>query len=99
MIILVAVGTGSSKAVQDQISSLGSNTPHRHRVLDQQRWARRWAGGGGGGFPFPGLGGGTEEDTTSQNATKTKEPLLTIEDARAIAESDEAPHVLGSPRW
>ena len=26
VIILVAVGTGSSKAIQDQISSLGSNT-------------------------------------------------------------------------
>ena len=94
VIILVAVGTGSSKAVQDQISSLGSNTL-TVTASSTSSGGLGGPGGGGGGFPFPGLGGGAEEDTTSQNATTTKQPRLTIEDARAIAESEEAPHVLG----
>ena len=36
-----------------------------------------------------------QADTTSQNATKTREPQLTMDDARAIAESDQSPDVLG----
>jgi putative ABC transport system permease protein len=92
VITLVAVGTGSSKAVQDQISSLGSNT--------LTVTASSTTGGGlGGGFPgggFPGLPGAAGQgDTTSQNATKSREPQLTMDDARAIAESDESPDVLG----
>jgi putative ABC transport system permease protein len=92
VIILVAVGTGSSKAVQDQISSLGSNTL---TVSPSSTSGGGFAGlaGGGGGLP-PGLGGGGQ-DTTSQNATSTRNPELTIEDARAIATSDQAPDVLG----
>jgi putative ABC transport system permease protein len=88
VITLVAVGTGSSKAVQDQISSLGSNT------LTVTASSTTGGGLGGGGFPgFPGAG--AQSDSTSQNATKTREPRLTIEDARAIAESQQAPDVLG----
>lgn len=91
VIILVAVGTGSSKAVQDQISALGSNTL---TVSASSTSGGGFAGGPGGGFPgLPGLGG--SEESTSQNATKTKAPELTMADARAIAESDEAPDVLG----
>jgi putative ABC transport system permease protein len=91
VITLVAVGTGSSKAVQDQISSLGSNT----LTVTASSTTGGSLGGPGGGR-FPGLpGAATQSDTTSQNATKTKEPQLTIEDARAIAESTEAPDVLG----
>jgi putative ABC transport system permease protein len=94
VITLVAVGTGSSKAVQDQISSLGSNT------LTVTASSTTGGGlGGGGGFPgggFPGLPGAAgQSDTTSQNATKSREPQLTMDDARAIAESDESPDVLG----
>lgn len=90
VIILVAVGTGSSKSVQDSISALGSNT------LTVSAASTAGGGrGGGGGFPgFPGAGGGASE-TTSQNATKTRAPEITMADARAIAESDEAPDVLG----
>jgi putative ABC transport system permease protein len=92
VITLVAVGTGSSKAVQDQISSLGSNTL-------TVTAASTTGGGLGGGFPgggFPGLPGVVAQgDTTSQNATKTREPQVTMDDARAIAESEQSPDVLG----
>lgn len=96
VIILVAVGTGSSKAVQDQISALGSNT----LTVSSTSAGGGGFGGGGGGFPglgggggFPGLGGGS--DTTSENSTAVRAPQLTMDDARALAESDEAPNVLG----
>jgi len=93
VIILVAVGTGSSKAVQDQISALGSNTL---TVTASSTQGGGVGGGpfGGGGGGFPGLGGG-EDQATSQNATQTRQPELTIADARAIAESADAPDVLG----
>jgi len=92
VIILVAVGTGSSKAVQDQISSLGSNTL---TVTASSTSGGGFTGpGGGGGLP-PGLGGGSAQDSTSQNATSTRNPELTLEDARALATSDDAPDVLG----
>ena len=96
VIILVAVGTGSSKAVQDSINSLGSNTL---TVTASQDGGDGLAGpGGGGGLPgapgggFPGLAG---DDTTSQNATSSRASELTMDDAEAIATSDEADHVLG----
>ncbi|HCB06739.1 MAG TPA: macrolide ABC transporter permease [Nocardioides bacterium] len=84
VIILVAVGTGSSKAVQDQISRLGSNT------LTVSASSTTAGGRGGGGFAggFPGLGGGGST-TTSQNATQTRTPELTMADAQAIAEAAE----------
>jgi putative ABC transport system permease protein len=92
VIILVAVGTGSSKAVQDQISSLGSNT----LTVSASSTAAGGRGGpaGGGGFAF--FGGG--DTTTSQNATQTRQPEVTMADAEAIAaaaESGEASAVLG----
>ncbi len=97
VIILVAVGTGSSKAVQDSINSLGSNT----LTLTASSGGGGGFGGGGpggggpggGGFPGGLIGGG--EATTSQNATSTRAAELTMDDAEAIATSDEAPHVLG----
>ena len=91
MIILVAVGTGSSKSVQDSISALGSNT------LTVSASSTGVAGGAAGlaGRRFPGLPGGGAEESTSQNATQTRAPELTMADAEAIATSDEAPDVLG----
>jgi len=93
VIILVAVGTGSSKAVQDSIGALGSNTLTITASSD---------GGGAGGGGFPGGGGGFPgglfsggDTTTSQNATSTRAAELTMDDAEAIATSDEADHVLG----
>jgi putative ABC transport system permease protein len=91
VIILVAVGTGSSRAVQDQIGALGSNT----LTVTSTSAGGGGFGGGGGGFPgLPG-GGGSEDDTTSQNATSTRAPQLTMDDARALTDEEEAPHVLG----
>ncbi|HET9998603.1 MAG TPA: ABC transporter permease [Nocardioides sp.] len=93
VIILVAVGTGSSRAVQESINSLGSNT------LTVTAGANGGPGGPGGGFAVrgggspPGLVGG--DTTTSQNATSTRAAEITMEDAEAVATSDEAPHVLG----
>jgi putative ABC transport system permease protein len=94
VIILVAVGTGSSRAVQDSIDALGSNT-----LTITASAGSGGAGGPGGGLPggggFPGglVGGG--DTTTSQNATSTRAAELTMADAEAIATSDEADHVLG----
>jgi putative ABC transport system permease protein len=96
VIILVAVSTGSSRAVQDSISSLGSNTL---TVTASSGGGGGLGGGPGGGFAppggggFPGLGG--DDTTTSQNATSTRAAEITMEDAEAIATSDDASHVLG----
>jgi putative ABC transport system permease protein len=90
VIVLVAVGTGSSRSVQEEINSLGSNT------LTVQ--ASSTAAGGRGGFAtFVGPPGAFTQDSgsTSQNATQTRTPKLDLADARAIATSKEAPDVLG----
>jgi putative ABC transport system permease protein len=89
VIVLVAVGTGSSRSVQEQINSLGSNT------LTVQ--ASSTASGGRGGFALLGGPGAFSQDSspTSQNATQTRTPELTLADARAIATSKDAPDVLG----
>jgi putative ABC transport system permease protein len=95
VIILVAVGTGSSRSVQEQISSLGSNT----LTVQASSTASGGRGGTGGGFVFGGGGGfpgaSTSGSDVSQNATKTRTPEVTLDDARAIATSKEAPDVLG----
>lgn len=95
VIILVAVGTGSSKAVQDSISALGSNT----LTITADSGGGGGGPGGGGGFPGGGLPGGGlfggEDATTSQNATSTRAAELTMDDAEAVATSEEADHVLG----
>ena len=93
VIILVAVGTGSSKAVQDQIASLGSNTI-TVTASSTAAGGRGGPGGGGGGFGggFGGFGG---ESSTSQNATLTKQPEITMSDAEALASSDDTPDILG----
>lgn len=98
VIVLVAVGTGSSRAVQESISSLGSNTLTVSASANRGGGGFGGGGGGPGGFAIPGggppglLGGDT---TTSQNATSTRAAEVTMEDAEAIATSDDAPHVLG----
>ncbi|HWJ82514.1 MAG TPA: ABC transporter permease [Nocardioides sp.] len=94
VIVLVAVGTGSSRAVQDSISALGSNT--LTITASSDGGGRAGPGGAlpGGAGGLPGLGGGGE-DTTSQNATSTREAELTMADARAIATSEDAEDVLG----
>ena len=89
VIILVAVGTGSSKAVQDSISQLGSNT----LTVTATSSSGGGLGGPAGGGVFFGPPGG--DTTTSQDATSTRAAELTMDDAEAIATSDDADHVLG----
>ncbi len=95
VIILVAVGTGSSRSVQEQISSLGSNT----LTVQASSTASGGRGGPGGGFVFGRAGGipgaPTSGSDVSQNATKSRTPEVTLADARSIATSKEAPDVLG----
>jgi putative ABC transport system permease protein len=89
VIILVAVGTGSSKAVEAQISALGSNT------LTVSSTSTTGGGrGGGGGFAAIAalLGGGSQR---TDNGTKTRAPQLTMDDARALTDTTKTPDVQG----
>jgi putative ABC transport system permease protein len=96
VIILVAVGTGSSRSVQQQISSLGSNTLTVQASSTAAGGRGGFAGfGGGGGLPGGPPGASSSGSSTSQNATQTRNPEITLGDARAIATSKDAPDVLG----
>jgi putative ABC transport system permease protein len=88
VIILVAVGTGSSAAVQAQISSLGSNT------LTVSSSAGGTGGRGGGGFGGFGGGAGRGGTTTVDSGTQTRAAQLTVADAAALLSKTEAPDVL-----
>src|SRR5689334_13917966 len=79
VIILVSVGTGSSAAVSEQISSLGSNTL---TVSSNQ------GGGGGRGGGFPGMGGRTVD-----TGTQTRLAELTVDDAGSLLDDELAPDV------
>ena len=93
VIILVAVGTGSSAAVQNQISALGSNTL---TVTSSQ------GGTGGRGGPagfsgfggFGGAGGAGRGSASVDTGTKTRVAQLTVDDAAALLSRTEAPDVL-----
>ena len=86
VIILVAVGTGSSQAVQDSISRLGSNT------LTVSSNSTAGGGRGGGGFAALFGGGGATGTTTG---TKTRGSALTMDDAKALTDKTAAPDILG----
>jgi putative ABC transport system permease protein len=86
VIILVAVGTGSSKAVQASISKLGSNT------LTVTSTSSTGGRGGGG---FAGLGGGAATSSTVSTGTKTRANALTVADAQSLTDKATAPDVLG----
>ena len=90
VIILVAVGTGSSAAVQAQISSLGSNTL---TVSSSQGGTGGRGGGGFGGGGF-GLPGGRAGAGTVDSGTQTRIAQLTVDDAAALLSKTEAPDVL-----
>jgi putative ABC transport system permease protein len=90
VIILVAVGTGSSKAVADSISKLGSNT----LTISSASTAGGGRGGGGGGRLFGGPAGGADA-TGSTSGTKTRNAHLTMADAQALTDKASAPSVLG----
>ena len=94
VIILVAVGTGSSAAVQNQISKLGSNTL---TVSASQggtggRSGRGRFGGFGAGLGGP-AGGGTSSSSVD-TGTQTRIAQLTVDDAQALTDRSQAPHVL-----
>lgn len=88
VIILVAVGNGSAKAVEDSISALGSNT-----LTVTPNGTQAGGRGGGGLADIASLFGGG--DDTADTGTKIRTPALTMEDARALAESERAPNILG----
>ena len=94
VIILVAVGTGSSASVQASISSLGSNTL---TVTSSSggtggRGGARAGGGGFGGFGAPGGAATTSTDT----GTKSHLASLDLADAQALVDPTLAPDVLAS---
>ena len=88
VIILVAVGTGSSAAIQDSISRLGSNT----LTVNASQGGTGGRGGFGGGFGGPpgAAGGGS---TTVSTGTQTRNALLTLDDATALTDKAQAPDV------
>jgi putative ABC transport system permease protein len=90
VIILVAVGTGSSKAIADSISKLGSNT------LTVSSTSTTGGGRGGFGAAAPGGGGGGGASTsTTSTGTKTRANALTMADAKALTKKSDAPDILG----
>jgi putative ABC transport system permease protein len=98
VIILVAVGTGSSVAVQESIGRLGTNTL---TVSASQggtggRGGPFGGGGGGpGGFGGPaGGGGGAGTSGSVDTGTKTRVAQLTLADAQALTDRSQAPHVV-----
>ena len=80
VIMLVAVGNGSSQAVQKQIESLGTNT----------LIVRRGFGGfGGGGFG----GGGGNFGGRSRLGTQSQVVQLNLADVKALRDDQNAPDV------
>ena len=76
VIVLVAVGNGSSVAVQKQIEGLGTNT------LVVFRTRGGFGGAGGGGF-----GGGGRATTGTQSSVSA----LTMKDVNALSDKTQAP--------
>jgi len=82
VIVLVAVGNGSSVAVQKQIEGLGTNT----LVVFRTRGGFG-AGPGGGGFGGGGFGGGGR----ATNGTQSAVSQLTTKDVTALGDKSQAP--------
>ncbi len=96
VIILVAVGTGSSAAIQTSISKLGSNT----LTVNASQGGTGGRGGGVGGFG--GAGGGARpggagfggaSSTTVSSGTQIRSATLTLDDAQALTDKAQAPDV------
>jgi len=104
VIVLVAVGTGSSRAVRDSIARLGSNTltvsaaqagtggrGGRGGAFARLGGIGRVAGGaGGGGAAAAGAGAGAG---TVSSGTQTRAATLTLDDAQALTAKADAPDV------
>lgn len=90
VIILVAVGTGSGAAVQNSISSLGSNT----LTVTSSAGGTGGRGGGFRGFAGPGGARGGAATSSVDSGTQTRIAELTVDDAAALMAKADAPHVL-----
>ncbi|ETK30850.1 ABC transporter permease [Microbispora sp. ATCC PTA-5024] len=90
VILLVAVGQGSSQQIQQNIQRLGANS-----LTVMPSTAGGGGGGGGGGFArlFGGGGGGQGGQGGQGSGPRTQAKDLTVEDARALADPAEAPSV------
>lgn len=95
VIVLVAVGTGASRSVQNTLNSLGTNT----LTVTANSTS---SGSSGARGPFrgpPGSGGGDQgsgaPSTAVDTGTKTREANLTEADARALVDPEQAPDVVG----
>lgn len=87
VILLVAVGNGSSQQVQKNIERLGTNTL---TVMPSTAGGGR-GGGRGGGFVARLLGGGQQGGQQTGPRAQAKD--LTVEDARALADPASVPSV------
>ncbi|MFG1879999.1 ABC transporter permease [Sphaerisporangium sp. NPDC049003] len=87
VILLVAVGEGTSQSIQQNIQRLGSNT-----LTVMQSFTGGGGGGrGGGGGGFGGGGGAQQQQGGTGPRTQAKQ--LTLDDARAMADPTGAPSV------
>lgn len=88
VIVLVAVGTGSSSAVQKQLQSLGTN------IITVQP---SFGGGGPGGFGGGGFGGGgagAGGGGRTRNGTQSRAARLTLKDVTALRSAINVPDAL-----
>ena len=90
VILLVAVGNGSSKQVQQNIERLGTNTL---TVTPSTSRGGGGARGGGGGFARAFGGGAGGAGAQQQTGPRTQSHDLTVDDARAMADASAAPSV------
>jgi putative ABC transport system permease protein len=90
VILLVAVGNGSSKQVQKSIERLGTNT----LTVTPSTSRGGGRGGGGGGGLARAFGGGGAAGAQQQTGPRTQARDLTVDDARAMADATAAPSVM-----
>jgi putative ABC transport system permease protein len=91
VIILVAVGNGSSEKIKKSISSLGANT----LTVSKSTSGRSLRGGGG--FGFGGPGGGSSSSSGTSTGPRTQAHDLTIADAKAlVSDATQTPSVKSS---
>ncbi|WP_248960734.1 ABC transporter permease [Sphaerisporangium perillae] len=90
VILLVAVGEGSSQAIQQNIQRLGSNT-----LTVMQSFSGGGGGGrgGGGGGVVAGGGAGGAQQQQGGTGPRTQAKELTLDDAKALADTTNAPSV------
>jgi putative ABC transport system permease protein len=94
VIILVAVGTGSSAAVKQQIQKLGSNVLTVAKSNGTNGSGGRGGGGlFGGGGGLAGRGGAGAPTSGTNTGTQIRAPHLTVDDAAALLSATNAPDI------